>query len=212
MVELLRGERYDVLIMLGDMYDFWYEYGSVIPKYAPRFTATLIDLAQEVEVHYLSGNHDAWIGEFWEGVGVKVHRYVFQRKLWGKAFLFTHGDFIFGSRWSKVVRGVFHSRWANFMFSMLHPDVGVALARFLSRESREREDHFDMKRIEDVMDRRMSDVFVSGHIHIPVIRRIGEKVFACPGDWLKRFTYLKISQATLRLLNREGEVLQEVSL
>ncbi len=212
LVALLEGERYDLLVLLGDMYDFWYEYGSVVPKYASLFTATVITLARRKEVHYVSGNHDAWVGDFWRRNGVKVHRYGFQRTINGIRYLFTHGDYIFGGRRSGLVRAVFHSRWANFLFSLIHPDLGILLASKLSKESRKREEEFDFKRIDRTVSEKGIDVLVSGHLHLPTVREIGGRFFACPGDWMEHFTYLKIVGRTLELRDREGRVRARVEV
>ncbi len=207
LVSLLERERYDLLVLLGDMYDFWYEYRSVVPRYASLFTATVITLARRREVHYVSGNHDAWVGDFWKGNGVKVHRYGFQRTINGVRYLFTHGDYLFGSRKPGLIRAIFHSRWANLLFSLLHPDVGVLLASRLSKESRKREEEFDFSRIDRTVSEKGIDVLVSGHLHLPTVREIDGKVFACPGDWMEHFTYLKIKGRRIEIRDREGKVL-----
>ncbi|NPA79485.1 MAG: UDP-2,3-diacylglucosamine diphosphatase [Thermotogae bacterium] len=212
LVALLRSEDYDVLILLGDMYDFWYEYRSVVPKYAQLFTATVINLAQTKRVHYVSGNHDAWIGDFWRSVGVKVHRFGFQRTLFGRRFLFTHGDYLFGSRKPGFVRAVFHSRWANFLFSLLHPDLGVWLATRLSHESRRMEERFNFSKIDRIVSQKSADVVVSGHLHIPILRRVSGKIFACPGDWMFNFTYLKVEDGRISVRRRDGSILSSLSL
>ncbi len=212
LVELLENEKYDLLVLLGDMYDFWYEYRSVVPKYAPVFTATVITLARKKEVHYVSGNHDAWIGDFWRKAGVYVHRYGFQRRLYGRNFLFTHGDYIFGSGRSGLVRAIFHSRWANFLFSMLHPDLGILIASRLSKESRKREEEFDFSRIDRIVSTKGIDVLVSGHLHMPIIREVKGRVFVCPGDWMENFTYLKIAGGRMEIRDREGKVIKAMEL
>jgi len=209
--DLLRREKYDVLVLLGDMYDFWYEYRTVIPKYAFLFTATVIMLARDKEVHYVSGNHDAWIGTFWRKAGVYVHRYGFQRNLGGRKILFTHGDYIFGSRRPGLIRALFHSGWANFLFSLLHPDLGIKLARSFSKESRRREEEFDFSNIDRIVSQKAVDVVISGHLHLPIIREVGKKLFVCPGDWLDNLSYALISDNAVEIKRlKDGIIMRKI--
>lgn len=212
LIEVLRGEDYDEIVLLGDIYDFWFEYDGFIPSYAIKLTAEILRIAEEKRVHFLSGNHDAWVGKFWENFGVSVYRLGFERSLWGKRIFFTHGDYFFGGKFSGIIRRVFHSPISISLFKLLPVEKALKLAKLLSYESRKRKEEVDIGRIERVVLGLDYDVVVSGHLHKPIIRNFGGKVFICVGDWLENFTYLMIQDGRFTIKNREGKILEEIQL
>ncbi len=212
LISLLEREEYDEVILLGDIYDFWFEYRYVIPSYALNLTLSILSIAREKPVHYISGNHDAWIGDFWRSKNVRVYRYGFERIIKDKVFFFTHGDLFFGGKTSSTIRKIFHNSLAIRMFKLLHPSAGIRMARLLSSESRKKNEHPDIDRIENVVSKHRADVFITGHLHVPIIKEFKRKIFACVGDWMENFTYLEILSSSLVLRKFDGLVLQSVEL
>jgi len=212
LVDLIENEDYDELILLGDIYDFWFEYSFFIPSYAFKLTSTLVKLATKKSIVYISGNHDAWIGKFWESAGIEIHRFFLRRRIYNRDFLFTHGDTVFGDKSSRVIRRIFHNPLAVYLFSILHPDVGAKLARSVSSESKEREEGLYMDRILESFRSLDCDVLITGHLHVPFIHREGQRLLVCTGEWMERCTYVKIYEKKIYLMEFGGGIIEEVSL
>ncbi len=212
LVDLIENEDYDELILLGDIYDFWFEYRSFIPSYAFKLTSTLVKLSAKKSIVYISGNHDAWIGEFWKDVGIEIHRFFFKKNMYDRDFLFTHGDLVFGDKSSRVIRSIFHNPVAVYLFSILHPDLGAKLARSLSSESKKREEGLYMERILESFRGLDCDVLITGHLHVPFIHREGQRLLVCTGEWMERYTYVKIYERRIYLMEFGGGIIGEASL
>ena len=116
------------IYLLGDMFDFWYEYKYVVPKGFTRFLGKLSELTDMgVEVHYFTGNHDIWMyGYLEEECGVTLHKKPETVDIYGKVFYLAHGDGLGDpdSRF-KFIRKVFHNRFCQHLFSSLHPRWGM---------------------------------------------------------------------------------------
>ena len=132
------------IYLLGDMFDFWYEWRHAVPKGYTRFLGKLSELTDAgIEVHYFTGNHDIWMyGYLEEECGVIVHREPVTVELYNKVFYLAHGDGLGDpDRQFRFIRGIFHNRVCQKLFSMLHPDMamwfGLSWARS-SRQKRER--------------------------------------------------------------------------
>lgn len=112
----------EAIYMLGDMFDFWYEYKCVVPKGYTRFLGKISELTDSgVEVHYLIGNHDMWMyGYLEQECGVILHEMPVTVTMGGKNFFLAHGDGMGDpDKWFRILRGIFHSKVCRFMFSML---------------------------------------------------------------------------------------------
>jgi len=110
--------------LLGDMFDFWYEYRYVVPRGYTRFLGKLSELTDMgVEVHFFTGNHDIWAYDYLEReCGVVLHKQPLTTEIYGRTFFLAHGDGMGDpDRKFKFIRSVFHNRLCQRMFSMLHP-------------------------------------------------------------------------------------------
>ena len=136
--------RAAAVYLLGDMFDFWYEFKLVVPKGYTRFLGKIIrvDRYGEVEVHFFIGNHDIWCGDYLEKeCGVTIHREPLTCEIYGKEFFLAHGDGLGdGDRKFKLLRTMFHSKTLQRMFSMLHPrwsiEFGLEWAKHKSPETK----------------------------------------------------------------------------
>ena len=122
--------------MLGDMFDFWYEFKMVVPKGFTRFLGKIAELTDRgVEVHFFIGNHDIWCGDYLEKeCGVILHRQPLNCEIYGKEFYLAHGDGLGDKDWKfKLIRTMFHSKTLQTLFSMIHPrwsiDFGLEWAK-----------------------------------------------------------------------------------
>lgn len=192
--------------LLGDMFDFWYEFKLVVPKGYTRFLGKLSELTDlGVEVHFFIGNHDIWCGDYLEKeCGVILHRRALTCEIYGKEFFLAHGDGLGdGDRSFKLIRAMFHNRLLQRLFSMLHPrwsvELGLEWAKHsrLKREGGREPDYMGEEREPLVRYtkkylRTHPDInfFLYGHRHILLdlmLSRSSRMVIL--GDWIHEFSY-----------------------
>lgn len=121
--------------LLGDMFDFWYEFQLVVPKGYTRFLGKLSELTDMgVEVHFFTGNHDIWCGDYLaKECGVIIHREPLTTEIYGKEFYLAHGDGLGDpDKKFKLLRWMFHSKTLQTLFSAIHPRWSVELGLTLS--------------------------------------------------------------------------------
>ncbi len=205
-VSFLRGIQSDetlALYLLGDIWDFWYEYRDVVPKGSVRVFSALMDLMDNgVEVFFFPGNHDLWSYGYFESMGMKVldQPYVFDAG--GKVFCVGHGDGLGpGRRSYKIMNAAFKSRILQFLFSLLHPWLAFRLGCGWSRHSRlarsekyvfKGKDEPLYKWAEEFSAERHVDYFIFGHYHVEVDETLpsGARLLVLP-DWMEQSQYLK---------------------
>lgn len=199
------------IFLLGDIFDFWFEYKCVVPKGFTQLLGTLSWLTDKgVPVYYFCGNHDMWLLDYLAnecGVQIIRERYC-QIERNGKTFVLGHGDGL-GSReyGYKFLRYIFEHKLLNIMFrNLVHPDLAMRLGLYFSRKSyqNQRRKHnaqmiFGNKKEEDLwvfceeyLQKNDSiDFFIFGHRHCPLILKINDRtVFCNTGDWLEHYSYL----------------------
>lgn len=208
-VAFLRGidpEEFSRVVMLGDLFDFWFEYRHVIFAEYFEVLRALADLRDAgVELHLVCGNHDFWAGRFLrEELGIHVHPDRFLLDAHDKRVLFVHGDGVNPRDWSYRLYKRF-ARWPIVvgLFRMLHPDFAMTVARRVSRASRRRfDEHFDnepeIRAVREhgrrCIERGEADIVISGHTHAvddvtwDMEGRTGR--YLNTGDWMIRRCYL----------------------
>lgn len=192
------------IFLLGDMFDFWFEYKTVVPK---GFTRTLGKLAEisdsGIPIYYFVGNHDLWMnGYFEEELNIPVYHKPKEFTFNNKTFLIGHGDGLGpGDKGFKRMKKVFTNPVAKWFFRWLHPDLGVKLAQYLSVKNRLISGDEDIKFLgEDnewlvqyskrKLEEKHSDYFVFGHRHLPLNVDLNENSkYINLGDWLTNYTY-----------------------
>jgi UDP-2,3-diacylglucosamine hydrolase len=199
------GEQAGQLLIAGDLFDFWFEYGEVVPG---RHFRTLAALARLVDggmrVTLAGGNHDAWGGRFLrEHVGLEYHTEPFTMQLAGRRALVAHGDGLgAGDLKYRALKAVIRSRAATGAFRALHPELGMKLARVVSR-TEDRGQHENACRARAAFlegwaveqlhrDPELAWV-VCGHSHVPAILEVepGRYYLNC-GDWINHCTYITL--------------------
>lgn len=186
------------IFLLGDIFDFWWEYRLVVPKGFTRFLGAVAAITDSgVPVHFFTGNHDMWVGDYLSTeCGMTINRGVVEREFNGKRFLLAHGEGL-GSTESgyKILLFIFRNRVIRGIWSALHPRIGVAIGHRWSLGSRlgkgvhtpfmgdEREDL--VKFANSVTRKRKIDYFVFGHRHLAMKHELagGSKIVML-GDWL----------------------------
>jgi len=196
------------LFIVGDLFDFWFEYRTVIPKGFHRTLSALQAFTDEGRtVHYVAGNHDFWIGDYFGSeLGMAVHLEPFETLVQGRKVFLHHGDGLserdLGYR---LIKPVLRNRVNIALYRWLHPDIGVRLARGSSRTSREYTTgkHFGeeagMLRFAREKIRGGADVVVMGHRHKPSREEIDGGVYVNLGDWITYRTYAEMNNGAIAL-------------
>lgn len=196
----------EAVYLMGDIFDFWYEYKNVVPKGYTRLLGKISELTDMgVEVHYFIGNHDIWQHDYFEKeCGMTLHRHNEVVELHGQTFFLGHGDGL-GSKDKKFkfLRALFHSTTCQHLFSMLHPRWGVAFGLEWARHSRlKREDgkeppyqgeHKESLIIfakEYLQTHPDINYFIFGHRHIEIDLMLSRTTrIMILGDWITQFSY-----------------------
>lgn len=188
----------DALFILGDLFDFWFEYGTVVPKGFYRTLAALDGLTSSgVPVHYLAGNHDFWIGDFFSHeLGMILHFEPFEHTLYGRRVFFHHGDGLAQKDLGyRLIKPVLRNRLAIAAYRWLHPDLGVRIARGSSKTSRQYTSSKDFGEEEAMLrhaEKKFAegvDIVIMGHRHEPLLRKMEHGTYLNLGDWISHNTY-----------------------
>ena len=198
----------DRIFFVGDLFDFWFEYHQAIPK---KHFSTLHQLARlrehNIELHYLPGNHDFWLGEFFQKeMGIHTYDDDWSGEIEGKKFYLFHGDGIA----KKDVGYRILRRFLRFplnlkIFRLLHPDWGIPFARFVSGSSRHYTNHIKLNDHHDYIEFAQAkfkegfDYVLMGHRHNPYVHDENGKKYVNLGDWLMNYTYAVFDGHELRL-------------
>jgi len=199
------------LFIVGDFFDFWFEYQHVIPKRYFDVISRLYQLKEAgMDIHFILGNHDYWTNDFLNGpLGIHVHQSGAEVNIDGQRILLTHGDGLLEKDTGyRLMRKVLRSRACVFLYRWLHPDLGITLAQSASRLSRKNNQPDDQEQAmfdelsQYARDRWAEgcDVVVMGHYHLNRLHTNSDgKSFLCLGDWISHYTYGKLSQGRLTL-------------
>jgi UDP-2,3-diacylglucosamine hydrolase len=192
-----------VLFLLGDLFDFWYEYRHTIPKGFVRFQARLAQFTDDgIPVHVFTGNHDMWMFDYLQKeLGVYVHFDPCKVLINKKQFLIGHGDGLGpGDRFYKIMKRIFRSGAARFSFSWIHPNLGISLARKWSKSSRlgkadadlhyYGDDEYLVQYCKEIEQQHHHDYYIFGHRHLPLDVPIGDHSrYFNLGEWVNHNTY-----------------------
>ena len=211
------------IYLMGDIFDFWFEFKNVIPKGYVRLLGKIAEITDKgIPVHIFRGNHDIWAFDYLEKeLNVKLHRKPIIKEFDGHKFLLAHGDGLGpGDTGYKLLKKVFEFKPNQFMLKLLHPDIVLWMGLYFSRKSRYaniiREGKPENKvEIEDEMlvqyaKRKVAinpeiDYFIFGHRHIPIQEKIGENAeIIILGDWITHFSYGVFEDGKMSLRYFEG--------
>lgn len=192
------------IFILGDVFDFWFEYKTAVPRGYVRLLGKLAEISDaNIPIHWFIGNHDMWIFDYLpEELNIRLHKNPIRRELNGKKFLIGHGDGLGpGDRGYKFIKKIFRSPVSQWLFARLHPNFGIRLANFFSSSSRKSSQEADKVFLgkenewlaiycEEIAKQEDIDYFVFGHRHLPIHLKLdnGGEYFNI-GDWITHFTY-----------------------
>ncbi len=193
--------RCDAVYVVGDLFDFWFEYATAIPRRFYRVLRALDELREAgVQVTCLTGNHDFWLGRFLsEELGIRTTGCPLAVERDGRRVWLHHGDGLIGGDLGyKVLRKVIRHPLSIGAYRWIHPDLGLPLARHVSRWSRGSREHrpLDGERLfREIAAPRFAegyDAVMVGHFHHVYERREGGHAFFVLGDWMERCTYVEL--------------------
>ncbi len=170
------------IYLVGDIFDFWFEYKTVAPRGFVRLLGKLAELSDSgIKLHLFTGNHDMWIFDYLpKEIGAALYRAPVERTLGNKTFLIGHGDGLGpGDKGYKFIKKFFASKFCQWMFARLHPNFGISLANFWSGKSRMANQIKDAIYLGDdkefitiycneTLKRKNYDYFIFGHRHLPL--------------------------------------------
>jgi len=193
------------LYLLGDIFDFWFEYKKAVPRGFTRFLGKLAELSDSgVEIHYFTGNHDIWIYDYLpKEIGLTLYKSSTVTEIAGKTFYLAHGDGLDDeSRSFKLIHWIFHNRICQFLFRFLHPDMGLKLAHVWAEHSRRKEWKYPKPLLNEEKENLISfsksyvklypetDFLIFGHRHILLDKMLSpENRMIIIGDWLQLDSY-----------------------
>ncbi len=190
------------IYLMGDMFDFWFEYKKVVPKGYVRLLGKLAELSDSgIQLHYFTGNHDMWVFDYLpKEINLKIYRTPITKEINGKKFYLGHGDGLGpGDYGYKFIKKVFASKLCQWLFARIHPNLGIAIAEFWSGKSRALKDdrHFHGEKewlviySKEILQKEYFDYFIFGHRHLPLDIKLNEKGsrYINLGEWFSHYTY-----------------------
>ncbi len=208
-----------VIIIGGDVFDFWYEYKTVVPKHFVRLLGKLAEITDlGIEVMLFAGNHDMWMRDYFQTeLNIPVY---FEPKTFNwnnKKFYVGHGDGLGpGDHGYKFIKKIFRNKFCQWLFGQLHPTLGMGIANYFSRKSRQKTGSSDAQFLgeenewlviycREVLAKEHFDYFIFGHRHLPLnIKLHDNAVYINLGDWINYFTYAVFDGNTVELKKWEG--------
>lgn len=207
------------IFIVGDLFDFWYEYRTVVPRGFVRILGKLAELSDAgISIHFFVGNHDMWMRNYFQKeMGIPVYHEPQTFRFNDHQFLVGHGDGLGpGDGGYKALKKLFRNPVAQWLFGIVPPVIGVGLANFFSKKSRDQqageEHHFLGEEQEwlivyarEKLKQKHFDFFVFGHRHLPIDFRLSEKSrYINLGDWIRYFTYAAFDGDMLELKAYRG--------
>jgi len=211
-LDTIKADAAEVFLM-GDVFDFWFEYKTVVPKGYIRLLGKLAELADAgIKLYFFKGNHDMWMFDYFEielGATIITNELVIERN--GKKFFLHHGDGLGpGDNLYKVLKKIFRSSLCQWLFARIHPNLGVGIANYWSKSSRinnqKKEDpkpgeqEWLVAYSKEVLQITYYDYLVFGHRHLPLdIQLNGKSRYINLGEWINYNSYAEFDGEELIL-------------
>ncbi|MCX8021020.1 MAG: UDP-2,3-diacylglucosamine diphosphatase [Chitinophagaceae bacterium] len=222
------------IFLVGDMFDFWYEYRKVVPKGFVRLLGKLAELSDAgIILHFFAGNHDMWTRDYFQKeLYMPVYHEPQELERNGKKFYIGHGDGLGpGDHGYKRLKKIFRHPVSKWLFGILPPVAGMGLAHYFSQKSRAQtgtaqeiflgEDaEWLILHCKEILKSRFYNYFIFGHRHLPIDYRLNDE-HAAPGyssryinlgDWIQYFTYAVFDGQELELksyLNHDDKIIRK---
>lgn len=203
-----------VIYLLGDIFDFWFEYKHTIPKGYVRFLGKIAEIRdQGIQVYFFTGNHDMWMFNYFpDELNIPIYREPIQLEIGSHKLMIGHGDGLGpGDTSYKILKKFFNSSICQWLFARVHPNLGISIARYWSRNSRitnmKKEEKFQGEENEYLLTYcresekiQHFDFYVFGHRHLPLDLSVGKSSrYINLGEWVHFYTYASYSGTSLEL-------------
>lgn len=202
------------LYLVGDIFDYWFEYSEVIPKGFSRLLAKLREFRDDgIPVFFFTGNHDMWMFSYFKNeLGIPIFREPIIRTFENKRFFIGHGDGLGpGDHGYKMIKAIFANPFCQWLFARIHPNSGIKLMRYFSQRSRSQDresktflgadKEWLVLFADDYLKKDAIDYFIFGHRHLPIDHTLknGHARYINLGDWISHFTYAVFDGNTVEL-------------
>ncbi len=201
-------DRAEALYLLGDLFDFWFEYKQVVPRGHVRFLGQLAAFTDRgIPVHIFTGNHDMWLFDYLEKeLNANIYRDLLTTELQGLKLMLGHGDGLGpGDHGYKFIKSVFRNRINQWLFARLHPNFAIKLMQLSSKTSREsqsakpflgKDKEWLVQHCEGIIEQESIDLFIFGHRHLPIDYTLsnGHSRYINSGDWITHNSYVELNQ------------------
>lgn len=210
-LEEIRSDAAEIYLV-GDLFDFWFEYNTTVPRGFTRFLGKLAELSDSgIPIHIFTGNHDMWMfGYLEKELNITLHREPIVRVYSAKKFFIGHGDGLGpGDNGYKFIKKIFANKLCQWLFAKLHPDWGIKLAIYWSGTSRAsnnddvflgKEKEWLFQFAQEKLKTESIDYFIFGHRHLPLDLELGNNSrYTNLGDWISHHTYAVFDGEKLEL-------------
>ena len=202
------------IFIVGDMFDFWFEYRQVVPKGYVRLLGKLAELTDAgIKIHFFVGNHDMWMNNYLQTeLNIPVYFEPKEFEFKQKKFLIGHGDGLGpGDKGYKFIKKIFRNPACQWLFGILPPYLGIGLANYFSRKSRAKtglvdevflgeENEWLIIYSKEVLQKQHYDYFIFGHRHLPIdVKLKNNSRYINLGEWIKYFSYAEFDGEELYL-------------
>ncbi|MBK6545274.1 MAG: UDP-2,3-diacylglucosamine diphosphatase [Saprospiraceae bacterium] len=210
----------EALYLVGDVFDFWFDYKKVVPRGFIRILGKLAELKDAgIPVYYFTGNHDLWMFDYLQKeLEIPIYHKPIEVEIQGKKFMIGHGDGLGpGDYGYKRLKKLFSNPFAQKLFQWLHPDLGIGLADYFSSKSREAQDPVQfflgsdkewlIQYAEFKLQEKYFDYFVFGHRHLPIdfTLKNGTSRYINLGDWISFQSFGILKNGVLELQFYQNE-------
>jgi len=202
-------EDCQALYILGDLFEFWFEYKNAVPKEHFPVLMKLKEFTNSgIPVTYLVGNHDFWLGDFLsEQIGIKIVKKPISVEHQGKRIYLIHGDGLakkdIGYR---ILKKILRNKVNIWLYRLIPPDLGIPIAKKVASFSRDKTQARDKEFLKDYWEfaegkiNEGYDAVIIGHTHQPCFEELDKGIYINLGDWFEHFTYGKLTQGKFNLL------------
>ena len=203
----------EAIYLVGDIFDFWFEYKKAVPKGYVRLLGKLAEISDYgIPIHIFTGNHDMWLFDYLEDeINAHIYREPIEISIKGKRFFISHGDGLGpGDNGYKLIKKIFKNKLCQWLFERIHPNLGISIAQYWSKKSRiangeKDESYYGEKEwltqfCKEKMKTIEVDYFIFGHRHLPLEVDLGNNtIYINLGEWVNYNSYAVFDGKRLEL-------------
>ena len=203
----------EAIFLVGDIFDFWFEYKKAVPKGYVRLLGKLAEISDSgIPIHIFTGNHDMWLFDYLEDeINAQIYREPIEVSLKGKSFFIGHGDGLGpGDNGYKLLKKIFKNKLCQWLFERIHPNLGISIAQYWSKKSRiangEKDEKYygEKEWLTQFCNEKIKtndiNFFIFGHRHLPLEVDLGNNTtYINLGEWVNYKSYAVFDGKNLEL-------------